>query len=61
MLFEQGLVDEIVLIVYPVLLGRGKRFLSEGVDPRKFVLVNTKATPTSVLIHTYRHAGSLQT
>src|SRR3954452_16256674 len=24
--FEQALVDEVVLIVYPVLLGRGKRF-----------------------------------
>ena len=26
-LLEQGLVDEVLLLVYPVLLGRGKRFL----------------------------------
>jgi dihydrofolate reductase len=58
-LFDQGLVDEVVLIVYPVLLGRGKRFFSDRVDPSEFTLVNTKATPTSVLIHTYRHVGSL--
>ena len=29
-LLEQGLVDEVVLLVYPVLLGRGKRFFSDG-------------------------------
>ena len=58
-LFDEGLVDEVVVVVYPVLLGRGKRFFSDRIDPRELVLVNTKATPTSVLIHTYRHVGSL--
>jgi dihydrofolate reductase len=29
-LFEHGLADEVYLIVYPVLLGQGKRFFSEG-------------------------------
>lgn len=58
-LFDEGLVDEVVVVVYPVLLGRGKRFFSDHIDPRELVLVNTKATPTSVLIHTYRHVGSL--
>jgi dihydrofolate reductase len=58
-LIEQGLVDEVVLIVYPVLLGRGKRFVSDGIDPTELALVSTKATPTGVLINTYRHVGSL--
>jgi dihydrofolate reductase len=60
-LLGQGLVDEVVLIVYPVLLGRGKRFFSDSVDPRELALVSTKATPTGVLINTYRHVGSLRT
>jgi dihydrofolate reductase len=60
-LLGQGLVDEVVLIVYPVLLGRGKRFFSDSVDPRELALVNTKATPTGVLINTYRYVGSLRT
>jgi dihydrofolate reductase len=59
-LLEHGLVDEIVLVVYPVLLGRGKRFFSDSVDPCELALVNTKATPTGVLINTYRHVGSLR-
>jgi dihydrofolate reductase len=58
-LLEQGLADEVVLIVYPVLLGRGKRFFSGGADPRELTFVSTKATPTGVLINTYRHVGSL--
>ena len=60
-LFEQGLVDEVLLIVYPVLLGRGKRFFSDSVDPRGLAFVSTKAAPTGVLLNNYRHVGSLQT
>ena len=60
-LLEQGLVDEVVLLVYPVLLGRGKRCLSDSVGPRELALVSTKTTPTGVLINTYRYVGSLRT
>jgi dihydrofolate reductase len=60
-LLGQGLVDEVVLIVYPVLLGRGKRFFSDAADPRELALVSTKATSTGVLMNTYRHVGSLRT
>ena len=60
-LLEQGLVDEVVLAVIPVLLGHGKRFFSDSADPRKRALVSTKATSTGVLINTYRHVGSLRT
>jgi dihydrofolate reductase len=60
-LLEQGLVDEMVLAVYPVLLGRGKRCFSDSADPREFALVSSKATPTGVLLNTYRHGGSPRT
>ena len=60
-LLEQGLVDEVVLIVYPVLLGRGKRFFSDSADPRELVLVSTKATSTGVLMNTYRPVESPRT
>jgi dihydrofolate reductase len=59
-LLEQGLVDEVLLLVYPVLLGPGKRFFSDSADPRELALVSTKATPSGVLINTYRHVGSLR-
>ena len=60
-LLEQGLVDEVLLLVYPVLLGRGKRFFSDSADPRELALVSTKATTSGVLMNTYRHVGSLRT
>ena len=59
-LLEKGLVDEVLLIVYPVLLGRGKRFFSDNADPRELALVSTKASSSGVLINTYRHVGSLR-
>jgi dihydrofolate reductase len=59
-LLEQGLVDEVVLCVYPVLFGRGKRFFSESADPHELALVSTKSTPTGAFINTYRHVGALR-
>jgi dihydrofolate reductase len=44
-LLENGLADEILLIVYPVLLGMGKRFFAEGTPARSFELVSTNAMP----------------
>ena len=59
-LLGEGLVDEVVLVVYPVLLGRGKRILSDTIDARELAFVSTKSTPTGVLINTYRYVGSLR-
>src|SRR5437764_11575860 len=61
MLLDQSLVDEVVLLVYPVLLGRDKRFFSDKIDARELAFVNNKATPTGVLLNTYRHVGPLRT
>lgn len=61
LLLGQGLADEVLLLVCPVLLGRGKRFFSDSADPRELALVSTKAAPTGVLLNAYRHVGSLRT
>jgi dihydrofolate reductase len=59
-LLEHGLVDEVVLIVYPVLLGPGMRFFSDTADALQLDFVSSKATPTGVLLNTYRYVGSLR-
>ena len=56
-LIEQGLVDEVVLVVYPLLLGPGKRFFSDTANPQELAFVDTTSTPTGVLINTYRYVG----
>jgi len=60
LLLDQGLADEVVLITYPVLLGRGKRLLSDSIDARELAFVDSKATPTGLLINTYKHVGPLK-
>jgi len=60
-LLEHGLADEILLIVYPVLLGNGKRFFAEGSPPRSLELVGTNALPTGIIVSTYKVAGPLKT
>jgi dihydrofolate reductase len=59
-LIEHGLADEAVLIVSPVLLGTGKRFFAEGTPAHAFQLVSTTATPTGVLLNTYKVGGPLK-
>jgi dihydrofolate reductase len=60
-LLEQGLADEVLLFVYPVLLGQGKRLFSDSASPRELALVSTKAAASGVLMTTYRHVVSLRT
>ena len=60
-LLENGLADEIILIVYPVLLGKGKRFFSDNAYPQELELVDTKTGPSGVLFNTYRYIRPLPT
>lgn len=60
LLLDQGLADELVLMVYPVLLGRGKRFFSDRIGAHEFALASTQATPTGLLVNTYRHVSALR-
>ena len=59
-LLEHSLADEVLLIVYPVLLGQGKRFFSEGTPPRSFELASTKALSSGIVINAYKVAGPLK-
>ncbi len=60
MLLEHGLADEILLFVYPVLLGKGKRVFAEGTPPRAFELASTKALSSGVVMNAYTTAGPLR-
>ncbi|SDB43499.1 dihydrofolate reductase family protein [Bauldia litoralis] len=53
-LLQHRLADDVLLLVSPVLLGRGKRFFPEGADARDLALVSSKATPAGVIMNAYR-------
>jgi len=60
-LLEHGLADEVLLVVFPVLLGTGKRIFADGTPPRSFELVSTKALASGVILSTYKPNGPLRT
>src|SRR5215831_11421544 len=59
-LLEHGLADEVLLFVYPVLLGKGKRVFAEGTPPRAFELASTNALSSGIVINAYKVAGPLK-
>jgi dihydrofolate reductase len=59
-LLEHGLADEVVLLVNPVLLGKGKRLFADGTPARSLALTSTKALPSGIVIPTYRADGTLK-
>jgi len=61
MVLEHGLADDVVLPVYPVLLGTGKRFFAEGTPARALELVSTQAMPSGIVVTTYNVAERLKT
>lgn len=51
------LVDEYHLLVFPVVLGRGKRLFAEGATPAGLKLTGSSATEAGVVYVTYEWAG----
>jgi dihydrofolate reductase len=56
-LLEHDLVDELRLMVFPVVLGSGKRLFGETSDRKRFELADSKSVGDGVAILTYRRAG----
>jgi dihydrofolate reductase len=56
-LLEQDLLDELGLMIHPVVVGSGKRLFEEGGDPKKLKLVESKTFSTGVVYLTYQPAG----
>jgi dihydrofolate reductase len=57
-LIEHGLVDELRLMVFPVVLGAGKRLFGETSDKRRLKLAESKTVGDGVQILTYEAAGT---
>jgi dihydrofolate reductase len=60
-LLKNDLVDELWLKIFPVTLGSGKRLFAEGTMPARFELMETKTSPSGVIIANYKRAGDIQT
>lgn len=56
-LMQHGLIDEYRLLVFPVVLGHGRRLFAEGVSAATMRLVESKTTSTGVVVQVYHPAG----
>jgi dihydrofolate reductase len=52
-LLMNDLLDELTLMIHPVVVGRGKRFYTEESDLKRLMLVGSQITSTGVAILTY--------
>ncbi|MFZ0544351.1 MAG: dihydrofolate reductase family protein [Candidatus Promineifilaceae bacterium] len=59
-LLANDLVDELWLKIFPVTLGTGKRLFDEGTVPAAFTLVESMATPSGVIVASFKRAGELE-
>jgi dihydrofolate reductase len=57
-LLEDDLLDELRLMVHPIVVGNGKHLFEEGGDQKALELVDSKTFSTGVLYLTYRPAQS---
>jgi dihydrofolate reductase len=60
-LLAAGLVDELQLLIHPVVLGHGKRLFGNNAQPSSFTLAHSIITPKGVLITRYVQSGEVRT
>ena len=59
-LIANDLVDEYRLLVFPVVIGKGKRLFGAGAAPANLTLVSAKAAGKGVVISVYRRGGAFR-
>jgi dihydrofolate reductase len=60
-LLAAGLVDEVRLLTFPVVLGSGRRLFEGGAAPTAYELVSSQVSATGVVMAHYRASGAPQT
>ena len=60
-LLAAGLVDELRLLMYPVVLGRGKHLFGNNAQPSAFTLAHSTSTPSGVQLTRYARSGEVRT
>jgi dihydrofolate reductase len=60
-LLAHDLIDEFRLLVFPLVLGPGKRLFGQGAKPGALKLAATTASTTGVVMSVYERAGAIRT
>lgn len=60
-LLAHDLVDELRLKIFPITLGRGKRLFAGGTTAAGFTLLESRSSPSGVIVATYGRNGEVKT
>jgi dihydrofolate reductase len=60
-LWKHALVDEFSVLIFPLILGKGKRLFGEGALPVGLKLVKSQSYPTGVIVANYQPEGAVKT
>ena len=59
-LLRYDLIDELLLVIHPLMLGTGKRLFDDGTIPSALRLTDSKVSTTGVTLGTYKPAGEVK-
>lgn len=59
-LLEAGLLDELTLMISPIVLGEGKRLFGDGTPPRTLQMTGHRVSDGGSIIATYQPAGPVE-
>ena len=59
-LLEHDLVDELNVMIFPVVLGTGKRLFGDGAVPAGLALTESSTSTTGVVMATYKRDGEIK-
>jgi dihydrofolate reductase len=57
-LAEHDLVDEYRLVLYPLVLGTGKKLFPDGFPLTRLTLIEIQGLPSGVVVNTYRRSDA---
>jgi dihydrofolate reductase len=60
-LLAHDLIDELMILTFPVILGSGKKLFRDGAKPAGYRLTHSRVSPTGVVIAHYARAGEVKT
>jgi dihydrofolate reductase len=60
-LWKNSLVDEFTVLIFPVVLGKGKRLFGDGAIPAGLKRIKSQSYPTGVVVVNYEFNGEVKT
>ncbi|MDB5182505.1 MAG: dihydrofolate reductase [Candidatus Saccharibacteria bacterium] len=61
LLLENDLVDEMRIMTFPLILGKGKKMFADGAAPAALTLIDSKVGSSGAIVAWYKRAGDVKT